>query len=178
MSFEALWYSAFDPEGHAPLCKRFSRLPMSQQFDLTIDLAIAFASGIAGYRKVWILRTGEIYWHWPHDLSASGWWLMPSRIEKRVFELERLAARQAMLMHHGHASNRQIVGVLNRWRLTGVWRRHVTSIVPRHGEQRAPTKKEQRAVARRIEIAAKIASIRKSLAAAAAPSANPEEEWQ
>jgi hypothetical protein len=50
MTIEALWYREYR-DGERPRCTRYCRLPMAQQWLLTIDLAIAYAAGSAGYHN-------------------------------------------------------------------------------------------------------------------------------
>jgi len=112
---------------------------MEQQFDLVIDLAVAFASGSAGYRKFGIALTGEVYWFFPHAMAPSGWWLIPARIQARALRLNECAIDQVIRRNKGRADTAQIVSVLRQWKRTGSWRRHVCTIVPRT----SPAKKKR-----------------------------------
>lgn len=146
MSIEALWYSMYSDSGAAPHCTRYCRLPMWQQWSLTIDIARSFAEAAAGYRNTWIARTRETYWYWPHPLSASGWWLIPYRIQTRVFALYKAAVLQAT-RRTGSATCHEIAAVLAAWRRTGVWRRHASRIIPRTARQPSVPKNRKYVVA-------------------------------
>jgi hypothetical protein len=135
MTTESLWYSSYSSAGEAPTCKRYCRLPMDQQWSLVIDFAIAYAEGRAGYRQTYIARTREKYWFCPHPLSDTGWWIIPDRIERRVFALNRDAASHVMRNNHGVADSRQIAAALIAWKRSGVWRKHASSIAPRRGTE-------------------------------------------
>lgn len=139
MSIEALWYSMYDPDGNAPHCKRYCRLPMAEQWEMVIGLAISISEGSAGYRKFHIEKTGEVYWYWPHPLSGTGWWLIPERIERRAHALVKLATDEAFRFR-STVINSQIAVILRRWKRTGAWRRHVWDIVPRHPKE-APARR-------------------------------------
>lgn len=139
MSVEAVWYRMHD-HGQPPHCRRLSRLPMPDQWTATITLAGAFAAGRAGYRRVSIQRTREIYWYWPASPLAqphdTGWWLIPHRITQRVFRLHDAALRCAMRtpsMRHpqGGIPQSAVIAVLHRWQRTNTWRHHITDIFPR-----------------------------------------------
>lgn len=148
MSIEALWYSMMQGVKE-PSCARYSRLPMQEQFALTIDLAITWAAGQSGYRNTHITSTREQYWFVAPDSEAtaillaaragagrnpaaklSGWWLIPDRIAKRIFALYDAATREVWRRHGPMASGPQIEAVLRRWKATGAWRRH-GSLIPR-----------------------------------------------
>lgn len=131
MSVEALWYSMYSAGGKAPHCVRLSRMPMTEQWNAAIDLAISFTTGEAGYRQVFISRTREQYWYWPDARSKSGWWLIPERVAQRAFALEHAACNQVFHVNHGCADQEQVAAVLRQWKRTGAWRGHVAHIVPR-----------------------------------------------
>ena len=133
MSIEALWYASYR-QGKPPLCKRLCRMPMQEQWDASIDLALAFAGGSAGFRQASISSTREQYWYWRHPASVTGWWLLTERITRRALSLYRDAIAQACREHAGGATPDQIAGVLASWKRTGAWRKRAVKIVPRRVE--------------------------------------------
>lgn len=153
MTFEALWYSMYSAGGDAPRCKRYCRLPMDDQWEMVIDLAISVSAGYAGYRKFHIEKTGEVYWYWPHPLSKTGWWLIPKRIESRANALLKQATNEAFRFR-STVDSAQITTILRRWKSTKAWRHHVWGIVPRHGEP--PPSPGKRAIARGEKLADRV----------------------
>lgn len=131
MSIEQIWYWSYDADGQPPHCKRVSRMPMEFQLSLALGLAKAFVLGCAGYRQTWISKTGEKYWYWPHPLSASGWWIIPARVEARAFALVKAATTQALMEYYGKCDETDAAAVLKRWKRTGAWRKHIWNITPR-----------------------------------------------
>lgn len=195
MSIEAIWYSMYSAEGEAPACTRLARFPMQEQWELTIDLAIAFSRGQAGYRHCTISTTSEQYWYWPTGPASArpnarkqtGWWMIPDRIARRVFALNQAAVMQAC-HKTGRADSRDIVRVLEAWKRSGSWRKYAASITPRRelSEAMFPplklTKKRKAQLARLEELRAKrrakvaLAAAEVARAAAAAEEA-ADNEW-
>lgn len=144
MTVEEIWYSMFSAEGAPPHSKSYCRLPMDEQWSLAIDLAISFAKGEAGYRKVRITKTGEVYWHWPRSQSDTGWWLIPSRIERRVFALNEAATAHVMRQNSGVARSGEIADTLVAWKLSHAWEKYAVAIIPRTPEEAKPPKGSRR----------------------------------
>lgn len=152
MTVEGLWYASFDASGTQPRPRRFSRLPMGEQWNASIAVAIAFAMGRAGYRQVGCIPlTGERWWYWRSDLAplpqgtSGDWWLMPARILRRVELLIDRAGRQARRELRRTPSYAEIACVLRRWRRTGCWRRHAMLVSPRSATRpRAPQRRRTR----------------------------------
>lgn len=133
MTIEGLWYRSFDADGNAPPMRRLSRKPLHRQWTAAIDLAIAYAAGVAGYRLTGrISLTREETWYWPQP--DGDWWLIPHRVDRRCMELASAATRCEIHRGHGRASTVAIVERLRRWRETGQWRRIAAGIYPRHGK--------------------------------------------
>lgn len=130
MNAEALWYSMYDGDGDPPKCKRWSRMPMGVQWDLTIDLAIDWSIGQAGSRPTYISKTHERYWYWPHPLSDTGWWMIPHRVEVRIKRLYTDARAEAFY-RRASVSPEDVANVLRHWKKSGAWYRHVWGIGPR-----------------------------------------------
>lgn len=130
MSIEAAWYAAYRLR-KPPRCRRLSRQPMSRQWEAAIDIAICFYRGEAGYRPSGKNTvTGEYVWLWPQP--DSNWWIIPPRVEKRVFAIVQAAIECEIRSGRGQARQEAINRRLEKWRHTGQWRSIASKLFPRH----------------------------------------------
>lgn len=137
MSIEQAWYASYSANCSSPKCRRLSRLPMREQWEAAIVLAIGIAEGTAGWRSSGtITTTGEQYWLAP-DLqppqrsalaARSPWWLIPRRVALRAQAIHMAAIECEMRRGGGQADGSAIVARLRRWRQSGAWRRHAAQI--------------------------------------------------
>jgi hypothetical protein len=132
MSIEAYWYSSYSADGEPPRMRRLSRKPMDRQWKAAIDIAVAFAAGEAGYRPIGGNSiTGEEIWLWPQPDGE--WWMIPGRVSRRVFALNKAACEHEVRRGQGRAPQTGIIARLERWRETGSWRKIAAAVYPRHG---------------------------------------------
>lgn len=158
MSWEAAWYASH-VDGKPPKQRRLCRLPIADQWRAAIDIAICFARGEAGFRTGKNSTTGEVYWYWPAEGYAqrsatsvkSDWWVIPYRVQQRVFALHEAAITATM--RRGACCNLDVAVTLKKWKRTGHWRQIAAGVFPRHGEPTKLSKKELRRLERAKSIA-------------------------
>lgn len=138
MTTEGLWYRAFH-NGKPPTQRRLCRMPMDVQWQAAIEIAIAYASGRAGFRNVGKSYIGEITWYvtgWmPEKRSANSaesiWWLIPARVDRRIFAIYSAAVQSVSVADNGVATPQRVVSCLRKWRRTGAWRSIAAEIRPK-----------------------------------------------
>jgi hypothetical protein len=154
MSIEAYWYQCYDADGNPPKCRRLSRLPAHVTWEAAIDFAIGYASGRAGYRSIGRNSvTGETTW-WCPDFqperrsaksAVSEWWLIPYRVERRIFALYQAAIECEIIRGRGTAAGDAIASRLRTWKRTGHWQKVAATVV--EGQRRGkitPTGKRRK----------------------------------
>ena len=140
MSVESNWYCSF-VNNKPPTLRRLCRLPIETQWEAAIEIAIAYSSGMAGFRNVGKSYIGEITWYvlgWsPKARSANAsksiWWLIPGRIDRRVFAIYE-AAQKTVLRTSPSVSSDEVTACLKRWKKSGAWRKIAAGIFPKTGE--------------------------------------------
>lgn len=131
MTAEELWYCSFrrsggrNPRLEPPKCKRLSRRPHAEQWSAAIDIAIEFAVGRALYRNSSIAMTQERYWWF-----SGRWWLIPDRVERRIFALHHSAIMTVIRRGRGSSTPDQVGRLLRQWRNSGAWRKKAAQIAP------------------------------------------------
>lgn len=157
MTTEALWYSMHNAEGKPPHCQRVCRLPLAEQAEFAIRLAVGFADGEAGYRKTHISRTGESYWC-RNGVDGAEWWLVPPRIERAIFALHEAAVQCEMRRGRGRCAEIAVAARLRAWQRTGHWRQVARECWRRSEIKPPPIPLRERR--RRDRAAARIAELR------------------
>lgn len=140
MTTETRWYCSYI-DGKPPTLRRLCRLPIDTQWEAAIDIAIAYASGDAGYRNVGKSYIGEITWFvlgWAPEArsknaSTSTWWLIPSRVDRRVFAIYDQAVESVLRSDRGVASGERVLACLQRWKKSGSWRKVASKVFPKTG---------------------------------------------
>lgn len=156
MSIEALWLSSYS-DGRPPICTRLSRLPLNEQFGAAVDFAIGYARGEAGYMNRSISKTREKYWMCRtfdsenRSVKSAGsiWWMIPARVERRIFQLYA-AAEECAVRAKGRASV-EVADVLESWRRTGHWRRVIGKLQQKYLDARRKTKEPRTQKRQRTE---------------------------